>query len=102
MLAAADLERLRHDLLAKGGEIAALLEAMMAGKEPGANDLLDALPGETPEEKARRFLALIESRREALDAGTYGQCLRCGAELSLAELAEMPWVETCRDCASHG
>ena len=39
---------------------------------------------------------------ERLDAGTYGVCERCGADISPARLEARPVVRTCIDCASSG
>jgi RNA polymerase-binding transcription factor DksA len=92
---------LRRALLDKGQELAELLAAVLAGRqEPSALDLLDAEPGETEEERLRRYLGLVQSRLDALAAGSYGRCERCGAELTFAELREVPWATRCRACAA--
>lgn len=100
MLNDADLERLRRKLLAKGQELATKLSQLLEGQTPAGLDELAALPGERPEEKLRRYLAIIQARLGAIRAGGYGRCERCGAELSVAELDEMPWADACRACAA--
>lgn len=46
--------------------------------------------------------AEIESIRAALsrlDEGTYGECVKCGAEISAERLAVLPATPFCRECA---
>ena len=100
MLTADGTEALRKKLLAKGQELATKLSQLLEGKSPGGLDQLDAEPGETPEEKVRRYLAVIQSRLTAIREGTYGKSAHCGAELSFAELDELPWADACRACST--
>ena len=44
-------------------------------------------------------LAMIERALSRLAHGTYGQCVSCGAEISLSRLEQNPAVETCASCA---
>ena len=44
-------------------------------------------------------LALIERALMRLASGTYGTCVSCGADISLARLEQNPAVETCDACA---
>lgn len=100
-------ERLRQALLKKGMEIATLLADVLAGKdrerELAALPAFTAKPGLKPEERLRLYLDHVESRRELLVAGDprYGRCEKCGAELSLPELEEMPWADRCRQCGDR-
>jgi RNA polymerase-binding transcription factor DksA len=61
------------------------------------------------EEKERDILILQEQRQEEelsriqialgrLDAGTYGQCARCGRRISKERLDEIPAAVFCRNC----
>ena len=43
-------------------------------------------------------LALIERALTRLSSGTYGVCVSCGADISLARLDQNPAVETCSKC----
>jgi len=101
-------ERLRQVLLKKGMEIATLLADVLAGKDRerdlAALPAFTDKPGLKPEERLRLYLDHVESRRKLLVAGDerYGHCDRCGAELSLYELEEMPWADQCRKCGSGG
>lgn len=45
-------------------------------------------------------LASIERALVRLAAGTYGQCLSCGSDISLKRLEVNPAIETCQTC--HG
>ena len=57
-------------------------------------------PGETPEEKLRRFMARIDAALAALAAGSYGSCEGCGVALGWPALQQVPWAELCPSCAA--
>ena len=101
-------ERLRKALLAKGLELATLLADVLAGKDReralAALPAFTVRPGLRPEERLRLYLDHVESRRQLLVSGDprYGVCERCGAELSVMELEEMPWADRCRACGTEG
>lgn len=44
-------------------------------------------------------LQAIDRALERLDAGTYGECVKCGADIAPARLALLPATPFCRDCA---
>lgn len=46
-------------------------------------------------------LALIERALVRLSAGTYGKCLSCGSDISVARLDQNPAIETCISCADE-
>ena len=46
-------------------------------------------------------LASIERALSRLASGTYGICVSCGADISLARLERNPAVDTCSNCASQ-
>ncbi len=50
---------------------------------------------------ARRALDAIDRAAQRLAAGTYGQCLRCGAPIPAERLEALPAAETCLACASR-
>src|SRR6185437_8489720 len=50
---------------------------------------------------ARRDLDAIDRAAQRLAAGTYGQCLRCGAPIPAERLEALPAAETCLACASR-
>jgi RNA polymerase-binding transcription factor DksA len=95
-----DLARLKKRLLAKGRDLAEQLAALMAGLKPKATDLLDARPGETPIEKTRRYLTVVDRKIKAIAAGTYGSCEGCGKAFPYALLAELPWMDRCSACSA--
>jgi RNA polymerase-binding transcription factor DksA len=46
-----------------------------------------------------RILHDIRAAVDRLDAGRYGDCLRCGDQLPLAVLVDLPWETRCEPCA---
>lgn len=93
--------RMRRGLLHRGSTYATLLADLMAGNTAAAarvDALAPGKPGATREERLRAALALIEARRELLDADDerFGRCDACGAELGELALIEMPWADRCR------
>jgi hypothetical protein len=97
-----ELATLRPRLLKKGAEVAEILSRLLAGEKVRIDDLLAPKPGETPIEKARRYLAVIDARIKALAAGTYGSCDQCDSPIPYPYLAELPWMDTCRACHARG
>ena len=95
------LARLRKGVMRRGQTLAELLAAVLAGKDK-VRELdaigLNAKPGERPEERLRRALDQIESRRKLIDADDdrYGRCELCGEDLGLPALDEQPWSDRCR------
>jgi RNA polymerase-binding transcription factor DksA len=58
------------------------------------DEVLEALLAES-----EGALRQVERARERLQAGTYGQCERCGEAIGAARLAAMPMAECCLGCA---
>ncbi|MDQ4051865.1 MAG: TraR/DksA family transcriptional regulator [Actinomycetota bacterium] len=50
--------------------------------------------------QAREHLAEIDAAEARLEAGTYGQCGRCGLPIAEARLEARPTARTCIACAS--
>lgn len=48
---------------------------------------------------SQRELRQIEAALHRIEAGDYGICLRCGAEISEARLDILPYTAFCKDCA---
>jgi len=94
--------RMRKRLMAKGLELATLLEDVLAGldRTRGLAALGPSKPGEKPEEKLRRYLEMVEAKRRLLDAGdnSFGRCQICNADLGAMPLEEMPWADRCARC----
>lgn len=47
-------------------------------------------------------MELIRSALARIDEGTYGECLKCGEEISMERLAAVPHTALCRTCAQGG
>jgi RNA polymerase-binding transcription factor DksA len=45
-------------------------------------------------------IARIRAALQRIRAGTYGNCVRCGAEIAAARLNTLPDTPFCRDCAA--
>ena len=95
---AEEIALLKRQLLKKGAEINAKLVDILNGKEVNIFETLK--PGETKEEKLRRFLALIDSKLVAIRNGSYGKCVVCGDGLPFAHLEQIPWIDTCQSHAA--
>src|SRR5687768_2367025 len=89
-----EISSLRKALLKKGAELADKLSRLMAGQKVQIDELVSPKPGETPIEKARRYLELVDRKIKSIDGGTFGRCDMCGANLSFVELDGVPWMET--------
>ncbi len=48
---------------------------------------------------SQRELRQIEAALHRIEAGDYGICLRCGAEISEARLDILPYTAFCKECA---
>ncbi|MEC7288627.1 MAG: TraR/DksA C4-type zinc finger protein [Pseudomonadota bacterium] len=59
------------------------------------------LPLPQCEQSGTETLALIERALVRLSAGTYGQCLSCGSDISVTRLDQNPAIETCLSCAGE-
>jgi len=94
------LHRCKRLLLKKGSEINEKLTALMSNQKPSMYDLIDAKPGETPIERLRRFMKLVDDNLKRIAAGAYGKCVGCGANLPFAQLEQVPWIDTCPSCAA--
>jgi RNA polymerase-binding transcription factor DksA len=94
------IAHLRRLLLKKGSEINDKLVAILNKKNPSMMDIIAAKPGETPEERLRRFLKLVDDQIQRVRAGTYGTCATCGDGLPYAHLEQVPWIDTCQVCAA--
>lgn len=44
-------------------------------------------------------IPLIRAALRRISEGSYGDCVRCGAEIAEARLDALPWTPFCRDCA---
>jgi hypothetical protein len=91
-----DRERWRKRLLAKGGEVAAMLEKLLAKKDVDLADLglrMTDDEKEPKEKRLRRYFDVIMKRMRAVDHPRFGYDPEEGRFLKVAELDEMPWAE---------
>jgi RNA polymerase-binding protein DksA len=63
-----------------------------------ATETVDREIDYTLEEHDERLLEEIHAALERIDAGTYGICVNCGAQISPERLEAMPWATLCIDC----
>jgi RNA polymerase-binding protein DksA len=63
-----------------------------------ATETVDREIDYTLEEHDGRLLQAIDEARARIDAGTYGICVNCGAQIPPERLEAMPWATLCIDC----
>lgn len=63
-----------------------------------ATETVDREIDYTLEETDGRLLAAIDEALARIDAGTYGVCVNCGAQIAPERLEAMPWATLCIDC----
>jgi len=107
-----DTNRLRAELEARRAEICALLDETQEDAAPVALDQtqqgrlsrMDAMQRQEMAQAARRRRKLEIERIDAtlarLEDGTFGECVRCGEEISAERLALDPTTPLCRGCAA--
>ena len=49
-------------------------------------------------DRAVQHLAQVDAAIARLEAGTYGQCLRCGKDIPAGRLDALPWAAHCIEC----
>ena len=50
------------------------------------------------EENSVAVLKAIDAALDRIEAGTYGQCQRCGREIGTERLEALPYAELCIEC----
>ena len=50
---------------------------------------------------SQREVKLLEDALQRIANGTYGDCEKCGKEISDARLEAVPFARLCRACANH-
>jgi DnaK suppressor protein len=63
-----------------------------------ATETVDREIDYTLEESDGRLLAAIDAALARIEAGTYGTCVNCGAQIPPERLEAMPWATLCIDC----
>lgn len=49
----------------------------------------------------RRILDEIHAALDRMDAGTYGDCVQCGAGIAVERLTDLPWTTRCESCSTR-
>ena len=93
-----DIRSWKRALLAKGADVAKLLEELLAGKDVNLDQGIPVLGTEDKELRLRRFLELIDRGIKRAETGRFGRCAVCGMAIPPAALDEQPWTER---CAAH-
>jgi DnaK suppressor protein len=68
--------------------------------EPRALPTIDPVAYQTAAAH-RLTIQQISAALNRLDAGTYGQCARCGGQIAPARLEVVPHATACIDCQNH-
>jgi RNA polymerase-binding protein DksA len=63
-----------------------------------ATETVDREIDYTLEESDGRLLQAIDDALARIEAGTYGTCVNCGAQIAPERLEAMPWATLCIDC----
>jgi DnaK suppressor protein len=118
MSAAIDTEQFRELLLEKRGAVVEALDylhkenprsledetgELVSGSADQhladtATETVDREIDYTLEETDGRLLAAIDDALARIEAGTYGVCVNCGAQIPPERLEAMPWAMLCIDC----
>jgi hypothetical protein len=96
-----EVQRCKRLLLKKGSEINEKLTRLLNNQQVSIEGLMGGgKPGETPIERLRRFMKLIDDNLKRIRDGSYGKCVTCGDALPFAHLEQVPWIDTCQKCAA--
>ncbi|MCC6623795.1 MAG: hypothetical protein IT385_21230 [Deltaproteobacteria bacterium] len=94
---AADRQRWKQLLLAKGREVSSKLEDILAGKDATLDDFdlkMDGEPAETKEKRLRRYFDHLMQRLRVIDHPRFGWDADKRAFLPIAVLDDAPWTES--------
>jgi DnaK suppressor protein len=101
---------LRQILLAKREEVMQLYEldvraGLKGGSSDGNEDIVDLANSAYNRELSfaisdneRELLEQIDAALARMDAGRFGACLSCGAQIASLRLRAIPWARYCIDC----
>lgn len=97
-------QQFRTLLMAEGQKTADRLARLLAGEDLRLEDMqgLDLQnKGEPPKVRLRRFLDHLTATLRTVDNDEFGRCSRCTHYIPATELGQMPWADTCLQCASR-
>lgn len=90
-------------LVELGTRLEAIEEELDSHHNPDWEDLATEREGDEVLEATGRAgaqeIAQIRAALRRMSEGTYGQCQRCGEEISEERLDVVPWTPLCRSCA---
>jgi DnaK suppressor protein len=107
-----DYSDIRERLLARQRELSVRHQRLVADRrreaDPLSADAPDRAVQQQNDEVVDSIDASVESEAQSiavalgrLDAGRYGICDTCGAEISRKRLAVVPYAEQCQSCAAQ-
>jgi DnaK suppressor protein len=107
-----DHSDIRERLLARQRELQQRHQRLVADRrrdaDPLSRDAPDRAVQQQNDEVVDSIDASVESEAQSigaalgrLDAGRYGICDTCGAEISLKRLTVVPYAEQCQSCAAQ-
>lgn len=76
-------------------------EEILRQLEPRALPSVDPIAYQTVA-STRLVVKQISAALQRLDAGTYGQCVRCGSQIPAARLGVVPHASACVACHGRG
>ena len=93
------LIKLRCDIITSGNDITNIfkLEKMADDMDQAVADNSAALASKLYSRQAM-FLKRIETSLKKIDDGTYGECIRCGDDMSIKRLLARPTALLCISC----
>ncbi|KJL23484.1 RNA polymerase-binding transcription factor DksA [Microbacterium oxydans] len=75
-------------------------QTLLVELEPHAIPTIDLVAYQTAAAH-RVAIRQISAALDRLDAGTYGQCVRCGRQIAPARLEVVPHAFACIECQNH-
>lgn len=95
----AELERRLSELTARAGRVEAEITVPMnADSEEQATEAADDTALASEDAMIIAEIAAVRAAIGRIDAGHYGKCLSCGADIAPARLAALPEATMCMDC----
>lgn len=104
----ANWDAVRRKLQARHAELAGRLHTLEEALDaPASRDDEDRATEREDDEVMERLgqvglaeIDMIDAAMQRIDAGTYGICQQCGAEILERRLEVLPYTPLCRRCAS--
>ena len=95
--------QLERRLAELGARLEAIEDELESHQNPDWDDLAAEREGdevlEATGEAGQAEIRKIRAALQRIEAGVYGECVRCGAEIPEERLDALPWTPLCRSCA---